>query len=343
MPQPKNSPPWWLQIGRSLRRTPIVILREETYSIFMLIDSHCHINFRAFKDDADEVIHKTLKQNVWMILPSSQRSTSERAVRIAESYPEGVYAAVGLHPVHLTQRNVTAQEVQAGATTTQDWMEFETRAEEFDPVFYKSLAQSSKKVVAIGECGLDSFGLPKRKSDRRVVKEKQKEVLQEHIKLAQELNLPVIFHCRGYLEDLISLITEYGGSIRGVIHSFTGTAEQAGRLLDLGMYIGFNGIIFKQSPFLPNFQEVISSVPLNRILIETDSPYLIPPLARQSGSEGGQPTERNEKSHSDLVALRNEPLFVQYVAEEIARVKGIPLDEVASTTTSNAKSLFSLA
>lgn len=297
----------------------------------MLIDSHCHLNFRAFRDDADKVIQKTLKAETWMILPGSQRSTSERAVRIAENYPKGVYAAVGLHPVHLTQRNVTAQEVQAGATTTQDWMEFETRAEEFDPSFYRSLAQSSKKVVAIGECGLDSFGLPKKKSDRRMAKEKQKEVLQEHIKLAQELNLPVIFHCRGYLEDLITLITEYGGGVSGVVHSFTGTAEQARRFLDLGMYIGFNGIIFKQSPFLPNFQEVISSVPLNRILIETDSPYLIPPLARQSGSQDGHPTERNE------------PLFAQYVAEEIAHIKEISFDEVASATTSNAKSLFHLS
>ncbi|MDP4007149.1 MAG: TatD family hydrolase, partial [bacterium] len=84
----------------------------------MLIDSHCHLNFRAFRDDADKVIKETLKAETWMILPGSQRSTSERAVHIAESYPKGVYAAVGLHPVHLTQRNITAQEVQAGATTT---------------------------------------------------------------------------------------------------------------------------------------------------------------------------------------------------------------------------------
>ncbi|MDP3982175.1 MAG: TatD family hydrolase [bacterium] len=295
----------------------------------MLIDTHTHINFRAFKDDADKVIQNTLKQDVWMILPSSQRTTSQRAVRIAEAYPKGVYAAVGLHPVHLVQRNVKASEVQMEETKAQDWMEFETRAEEFDSSFYASLAKSSKKVVAIGECGLDSFGLPKRKSERREAKEKQKEVLREHIKLAQELDLPVIFHCRGALDSLADLLLEYKGSVRGVVHSFTGTVEQAYRFLQMGLYVGFNGIIFKDRPSLPDFSQVISSVPLDRIVVETDAPYLAVP-AEVLTKAGSVPVERNE------------PLFVRYVAEEVARIKGITFDEIASQTTHNAKTLFNI-
>lgn len=285
----------------------------------MLVDTHTHINFRAFKDDADEVIQNALKQGIWMVLPSSQRSTSERAVELAEKYPEGVYAAVGLHPVHLVRRNVKADETQMEETTAQSWMEFEARAEEFDHSFYRSLAESSEKVVAIGECGLDSFGLPRRKSERREAKEKQREVLRAHINLALELDLPVIFHCRGALDDLSDLLFGYEGSVRGVVHSFTGTAEQTERFLDMGLYIGFNGIIFKKSLSLPDFNNVIASVPMDRIVVETDAPYLVPP---QAGVD------------------RNEPAFVSYVADEISRIKGISFQDVAVQTTRNARDLF---
>ena len=118
------------------------------------------------------------------------------------------------------------------------------------------------------------------------------------------------------------------------MHCYTGDLKQAEQFYNLGLYFGFNGLIFKDVPALPNPEEIVASIPLDRIVLETDSPYLVPPSARRSPderrNEGGPPTERNE------------PLFVKYVAEEIARIKNISLDEVASATTSNAKALFGL-
>jgi len=250
----------------------------------MLIDTHSHVNFNAYKDDADEVICRSLDNDIWMINVGSQYGTSKRAVEMAEKYPQGVYAAVGLHPIH--------------------------SEEEFDPIKYKELAKS-KRVVAIGEIGLDY------KSEYILFKEKQKEVLLRQLDLAKELNLPVIFHCRMAHADLIKEIrsrNEIGSpKITGVIHCFTGTWEDAQKYLEMGFYLGFNGIIFKL-----NLDEVIKNTPLERILIETDCPYLTPlPMAG-----------------------RNEPLYVKYVTEKIAQLKNLTLEKVAETTTQNAKKLF---
>ena len=118
--------------------------------------------------------------------------------------------------------------------------------------------------------------------------------------------------------------------MRGVVHSYTGTAAQAKKFMDFGLYLGFNGLIFKNVPALPNPEEVIASIPLERVVLETDSPYLIPPSARRSLGEGGQQIERNE------------PLFVKYVAQEIARIKKVSFEEIARITTENAKTLFTL-
>jgi TatD DNase family protein len=151
------------------------------------------------------------------------------------------------------------------------------------------------------------------------------------MKLAEELNLPVILHCRKAHDDLITFLTNYKlktKNLKGVVHCYTGDLRQAEQFYNLGLYFGFNGLIFKNVLALPNPSEVIANIPLDRILLETDSPYLVPPLARRSDSEGGLPMERNE------------PLFVKYIAEEIARIKKIPVEEVASATTQNAKSLF---
>ena len=120
--------------------------------------------------------------------------------------------------------------------------------------------------------------------------------------------------------------------LKGVVHCYTGTAEQAQRFIEKGLYIGFNGLIFKKVPALPNPEEVVLSIPLERILLETDSPYLaVPARIRQLAEKAGlTPSERNE------------PLFVKYIAEEIARIKDISFEEVARATTQNAKSLFGI-
>lgn len=245
----------------------------------MIIDTHSHLNFKAFKDDLDKVVKRSLEENIWMINVGSKYETSKKAIEIAENYQEGVFAAVGLHPIHVK--------------------------ENFDAGKYKELAKS-KKVVAIGEIGLDYY------KDYGSFKEKQRPGLCQQLELAKELNLPVILHCRKAHEDLINIISNF--QLRGVIHCFTGSWKEAKQYLEMGFYLGFNGIIYKL-----DLKEVLKKTPLNKILVETDCPYLTPPQAK---------TERNE------------PVFVKYIIEEIAKIKNLDFQKVAEITTQNAKKLF---
>ncbi|MDO8435914.1 MAG: TatD family hydrolase [bacterium] len=293
----------------------------------MLIDTHSHLNFNAYKNDADEVIKRALDNDIWMLNVGSQFSTSKRAVEIAEKYPKGVYAAVGLHPIHLTEgifkTKIDTEEI-----------EFKKAEEDFYYEKYKELARS-KKVVAIGEVGLDYYYRPKTKTKLEQFKNKQKEALLAQLALAKELNLPVIFHCRSAHKDLIEILnyktrtTNYKPN--GVVHCFTGNLEEAKQYLELGLYLGLNGIIFKlevaeTSSHLSSraasphsvLDEVIKNIPLNRILVETDCPYLTPP-----------PFEG-----------RNEPLYIKSVVQRIAEIKNMNYEEIAKITTENAKKLF---
>ena len=153
------------------------------------------------------------------------------------------------------------------------------------------------------------------KSEYVSFKQKQKEVFLQQLVLAKELNLPVIIHCRSAHEEMIEILKDQL-DLRGVVHCFTGNWEQAQKYMDLGFYIGINGIIFKL-----DLDEVIKKVPLEKILTETDCPYLTPPAA---GTE------------------RNEPIFVKYVIKKIAEIKNISFEKVADITTQNAKSLFQI-
>ena len=250
----------------------------------MLIDTHAHLNFKAFKDDTDEVIKRTLENNVWLINIGSQYATSKKAVEIAERYPRGVYASIGLHPIH-----------------ARDGFEYQK---------YREMAKSSS-VIAVGEIGLDY------KPEYAGFKEKQKQVFLEQMDFAKELDLPIIFHCRMAHQDLIEVLKFSPGRSkpRGVVHCFTGNRQQAEKYLETGFYLGFNGIIFKL-----NLDETIKKIPLDRILIETDCPYLTPPP----------------------MIGRNEPIFMKYVIEKIAQIKGVSYREIAEITTKNAKKLFSV-
>ncbi len=245
----------------------------------MLIDTHSHLNFNAYKDDSEEVIKRSLEDDIWLINVGSQYSTSKRAIEIAERYPEGVYAAIGLHPIHA--------------------------ADGFNHEKYKELAKSSK-VVALGEIGLDY------KSEYSSFKEKQKEVLLQQLALSKEIDLPVVLHCRMAHQNLLGLISP---EIKGVVHCFTGDLEQAKKYLEMGFYLGFNGIIFKL-----DLDKIIRETPLGRILIETDCPYLTPPPK----------------------ASRNEPIYVKYVAEKIAKIKNLSYEKISKITTENAKKLFNI-
>jgi len=294
----------------------------------MLIDTHAHLNFNAFEEDFDEVIQRSLENDIWMINIGSQYNTSKKAVEIAQKYKKGVYAAIGLHPIHLEERKIDK-------TETGSLLKFKTRAEEFNYEKYKELAQNPK-VVAIGEIGLDYYYKPKTKRKLEEFKQKQKEVFLKQLKLAQELNLPVIFHCRMAHDDLINelKINNYELGIKGVIHCFTGNWKQAEKYLEMGFYLGFNGIIFKL-----NLDEIIKKTPLEKILIETDCPYLTPPK----------------------VTGRNEPLHLKYIVKKIAKIKNLRakrtpfssspsfslrensvFEEIAKITTENAKKLFKI-
>lgn len=276
----------------------------------MLIDTHAHVNFNAYKADADEVVRRALDNNVWMINVGSQYTTSKRAVEMAEKYENGIYAAVGLHPIHLSQGIFKTK-------IDEEEIEFKTQEEDFDYEAYKKLALSggegSKKVVAIGEIGLDYYYRPKTATKIGQFKQKQKDVLLKQLDLAQELNLPVMFHCRSAHEDLIGILQSFVGRPKGVIHCFTGDWQQAQKYMDMGFYLGLNGIIFKL-----NMDEVIKNMPLDKMLLETDCPYLTPlPMAG-----------------------RNEPLYVKYVAERIAELRGESVERIGEVTSQNARALF---
>ena len=246
----------------------------------MIIDTHSHLNFNAYENDLDDVIKRCFNNNVSVINVGSQYNTSKKALEIAEKYPEKIYGSVGLHPIHAQDK--------------------------FNYQAYKKLAEN-KKIVAIGETGLDY------KSEYLFLKEKQKQVFLEHLKLAEELDLPLIFHCRKAHQELINILKNRKQKHKGVIHCFTGNFKEAEEYLNMGFYLGFNGIIFKL-----DLNETIKKIPLDKILVETDCPFLTPPLVKG----------------------RNEPINVKYVIERIAEIKGKLYQEIADQTTENARKLF---
>jgi len=276
----------------------------------MIIDTHSHLNFKAYEKDRDEVIQRTQKEGVVCIDVGTKYETSRQAIELAEKN-EGIYAAIGLHPIY------AAAEFQK-MKTDPDEGEFLIKEQEFDKEKYRELAKS-KKVVAIGEVGLDYYYKPKTNVKLEQFKEKQKKVFIEQLELAKELNLPVIIHCRMAHADVIDILKSQISNpndqkLRGVIHCFTGSWVEAEQYMDIGFHIGINGIIFKF-----NIDEIIKKAPLEKLLLETDCPYLTPP---EAGVE------------------RNEPIFVKYVAKRIAELKGIDFDKVVEATTKNARKLF---
>ncbi len=268
----------------------------------MLIDTHAHVNFKSFKGDSGEVIKRSLDNGIQVINVGSQFSTSERAVKLAEEYESGVYAAIGLHPDHLKQQEFEEEGIKV-----------KTRVEKFDPEKYEKLAKS-RKVVAIGEIGLDYYHGEENK-------EEQAAVFKEEIKLAVSLNLPIAVHCRNAYKDLLEMLIgekkRYGEKLKGVIHSYLGRLSYAEEFNKLGFLIAFNGII----TYARDYDKVIKGVDLRSMLLETDCPWLTPFPYR---------------------GKRNEPAFVKYIADKIAEIKQIAFDKVAEATTQNAQKLFGI-
>ncbi len=272
----------------------------------MLIDTHSHVNFNAFEKDSIEVIKRALDKNIWLINVGSKYETSKKAVEIANNYQKGVYASVGLHPIYATQDLIKIK-------TDPEEGGFVIKEQEFNKEKYQELINLGK-VVAVGEVGLDYYYKPKTKTKFNLFKEKQKQILDQQIKLAQENNLPIIFHCRMAHEDLLEILSDY--QLKGVIHCFTGNMSQMKKYLEMGFNIGLNGIIFKL-----DLKDIIKQIPLEKILIETDCPYLTPPQVKQ---------------------WRNEPIFLEHIVQEIAEIKKINYSEVVNQTTENARKLFNI-
>ncbi len=266
----------------------------------MLFDTHAHLNFNAFKDDIEEVIERCADQKIGVINVGSEYKTSKRAVEMAEKH-KNMWACVGLHPGHLGEHEIDDGEGHLIKSTQ----------EKFDREKYLELAKS-EKVVAIGETGLDYYGEPENK-------EEQIRTFKEEIKMAVDLNLPLMVHCRNAYKDILEVITtekkKYGEKMRGVIHSYLGRASYAKIFNDAGFLIAFNGII----TYARDYDKVIRNVDLKYILTETDCPWLTPVPHRGE---------------------RNEPVHVRYVVEKIAEIKNISMEEVKKATVENAKRLF---
>lgn len=266
------------------------------------VDNHAHLNFNSFSDDLDEVVKRAKDAGIIVINVGTQRDTSKRAVEIAEQY-DNCYAIVGLHPVHTSKSHHDEQEIGVGG------QEFTSRGEIFDYEYYKELALHPK-VVGIGECGLDYYRL---EGDTKAV---QRRVFEDHIRLSIETGKPLMLHVREAYEDALDILKQNYG-VRGDAHFFAGDVSTAKQFLDLGFTLSFTGAITYGS----NYKGVIEFTPLDRILSETDCPYVAPVPHR---------------------GKRNEPAYVVEVVKKIAEIKGVPFDEVSAQLLANSKRLFNI-
>jgi TatD DNase family protein len=292
----------------------------------MFIDTHAHLNFSAYKNDFNKVIKNSLKGDIWMINIGTNYQTSKRAVELTKNYKERIFASVGLHPINL---DTGLLKIRRDKNEIDEDFYFEN---DFNTNKYGELIkEGGDRVVAVGEIGFDYWYRPKSKTKREQFKEKQKELFRKEVTLAEEFKLPLILHCRLGYEDLINELKKINYRFGGVVHCFCGSWEQAKTFLEIGYYIGINGIIFKLE-----LDEIIKKTPLDRILVETDCPYLPPPeiVLRE-------PDDNLEQGRI-VGKERNEPVNVKYMAEKIAKIKNIKIEKVAKITTENAKKLFKL-
>ncbi len=267
------------------------------------IDIHSHVNFNAFDADRDDVIKRALENDTWVINVGTQKSTSKKAIEIAEMYEKGVYAVIGLHPVHTDASFHDVKELGEGGK------EFTSHGEVFNSEEYRVLARHPK-VVALGECGLDYYRM-----DTGSV-QKQKAAFEEQISLANEINKPLMLHIRKAYKDALEILSTQS-KVRGNVHFFAGTWEEAKAFLNLGYTLSFTGVV----TFAREYDEVIRNVPLDMIMAETDSPYVTPTPYR---------------------GTRNEPVYVRETVKKIAEIRGEEVDKVAAQMVLTASRLFGI-
>src|SRR3989344_4121567 len=266
-------------------------------------DCHTHVNFVAFKDDADVTIKRAQDAGVGMIMVGTQFDTSVDAVKVAESH-DNVYAAIGLHPIHSTKSYHDEKGLGEGGK------EFPSRGEVFDAAKYEALAQSSK-VVAIGECGLDYYRL------EEDTKKTQEETFVRQIEMANRLNKPLMLHIRNAYEDSLAVLKAHA-KVKGDVHFFAGDWSIAKQFLDFGFTLSFTGVI----TFARDYDEVVKNTPLDMLLSETDAPYVSPKPYR---------------------GKRNEPAYVVEIVKAIAEIRSEPLEKVRDQLAANARRVSGLA
>ncbi|MGC4037553.1 MAG: TatD family hydrolase [Chitinophagaceae bacterium] len=253
-----------------------------------LIDTHCHIYADAFDNDRREVIQRAITENVAKILmPAIDTETHESMLALETEYPESCVAMMGLHPCSVKA-------------------DFETELDVIKDYYQR------RKFLAVGEIGLDFYW-------DLSFKEQQYKAFRLQIELALQHDIPIVIHSRDSTDECIEIVKEYqSGKLKGVFHCFGGTLNQAKQIIDLGFYLGIGGVLtFKKS----GLDTVLKELTLERIVLETDAPYLAPVPFR---------------------GKRNEPGYLKYIAQKLADVKEMALEQVAAVTTSNAKELFGL-
>lgn len=283
---------------------------EKTRMKVKIFDAHTHLQFAAFKKDYKEVIERALKNGIGVVNAGTNKKTSEDAVKIAHQFEKfPVFASVGLHPMHTYNSYHDESELEDGNLEVE---------RELDISYYKKLA-FDKKVVAIGECGLDYFRI-KEKNDEENIKKIQRNVFSSHIELSKIVGKPLVIHCRDAFSDVIDVLKDNKKMLldpAGITHFFSGNKEEAKELMDLGFYFTFGGVI----TFARNFDDVIKYIPLDRILVETDAPYVSPSAFR---------------------GKRNESSFVIEVVKKLSEIKNIEIERLMEVLLENTRAVFKL-
>ncbi|MDO4551393.1 MAG: TatD family hydrolase [Planctomycetia bacterium] len=282
----------------------------------MLVDTHCHLDAEVFQDNLDALIEENLHHGVsWMLTQGTTIPSSRITVKIAEKYPS-VYAAVGIHPNCILEdlEGYADEEYSDGKCAEGKYSE-----ENCQKLlrYIQEIAASSEKVVALGETGLDDYW-------KNVPMNIQVKFFQEHLWLSRQLNLPVIIHCRESEAELLRVMEEEvggNGPVRSVIHSFSGNSEFLERCLSLGCYISYSGSLTYKNRKYDALRETVQMVPEERLLLETDAPYLIPTQVRKT-------------------AKINQPFLARYTAEIIAELRCQPVEDILRVTKQNAECLF---
>jgi TatD DNase family protein len=302
----------------------------------MFVDTHCHLDFNKFDEDRDAVIQRASEAGVRRILvPALDLESSHAAVRLAAAH-SSIYAAVGFHPTDLDKWNDNSiKGLKSLITTSNVARGREPAASLPHPGGDSSVAplpqnDMKNKIVAIGEIGLDYYWI--KEAEKRAF---QREALKQQLKLAQEVNKPVMIHMREENDawfgpasvDLLEILSEWQQELHaqdhpmakkpGVLHSYNGNLETAQKTMDLNFLIGVTGPITYKNADLK--RDIVKQIPLTKLLIETDAPFLTPVPHR---------------------GKRNEPAFVAYIADKIAEVHMTNLEQVAEITTQNANQLF---